>query len=96
MGFTLRAVFRGEGSLVTGPHHTAQSRPQLVLSCDGRRLRASSRWKASALMDGSVFSMTGPWDSDRDRVQRDFGFSFDFEARGRANFEASVQAPGRL
>ena len=30
MGFTLRAVFRGEGSLVTGPHHTAQSRPQLV------------------------------------------------------------------
>ena len=49
-----------------------------------------------ALMDGSVFSMTGPWDSDRDRVQRDFGFRFDFEARGRANFEASVQAPGRL
>ena len=47
-------------------------------------------------MDGSVFSMTGPWDSDRDRVQRDFGFRFDFEARGRANFEAGVQAPGRL
>ena len=40
--------------------------------------------------------MTGPWDSDRDRVQRDFGFRFDFEARGRANFEAGVQAPGRL
>ena len=26
MGFTLRAVFRGEGSLVTGPRHTLLSR----------------------------------------------------------------------
>ena len=36
--------------------------------------------------------MTGPWDSDRDRVQRDFGFRFDFEARGRANLRG--QRPG--